>query len=305
MDTFQMRNKYLYVILLIVGLSISRWPFHLHAQSGDTGSSFGDAQWSEPSNEQGMNSSSSGSNPFAIPLPAFENPNQQAQQSPQATGGEGNVSVDPAIKSTDEREKEQAQKQARAEQFAQLIMKAVAKEAREDLEGAVALYDEAYAIDPDSIVVLVRRSICLAKLGRHKEAADGFDLATNPRTRPRTVSDFSSLAWLRATSPIPAYRDGALAVTYAQRALKESESAEHYDVLAAAYAEMGEFQKAKDTLEAGMKFFSESSRLPDMRERLVLYRKKMKYREDWRPVTDAARERDLEAPGKKKKWWQW
>ena len=113
---------------------------------------------------------------------------------------------------------------------------------------------------------------------------------------------------VRATSPLPGYRDGALAVAYAQRALKESESAENYDILAAAYAEMGEFQKARDTLEAGIKFFGDSSRLPEMQERLLLYREKKKYREDWRPIADVARERSLdtpEEPRKKKKWWQW
>ena len=257
-------------------------------------------------NLQAQTENSNG-NPFALPMPTFEDPAQeqtpgQIPASPAATAPPANQSNEVSDKNAANANDNQPQA------LAELVLHAVNKEQREDIEGAVKFYDRALAIDPDCILALVRRSICYAKLGKHQEAVDGLNRATNPRMRPRTISDFAILAWLRATSPLPAYRDGALAVAYAQRALKESESAENYDILAAAYAEMGEFQKARDTLEAGIKFFGDSSRLPEMQERLLLYREKKKYREDWRPIADVARERSLdtpEEPRKKKKWWQW
>jgi Flp pilus assembly protein TadD len=72
-------------------------------------------------------------------------------------------------------------------------------------------------------------------------------------------------------------------VAHAQRALKYSEAPEYYDALACAYAEMGNFQQARQTLQQAIKFFPQSDRVNSMKERLELFQKRKPYREDWKP----------------------
>ena len=65
-------------------------------------------------------------------------------------------------------------------------------------------------------------------------------------TSPRQLT----LAWLRATSPIDAVRDGGRALEFAQRlnSASGSENPMVLDVLAAAFAEQGDFDSALATM---------------------------------------------------------
>jgi tetratricopeptide (TPR) repeat protein len=167
------------------------------------------------------------------------------------------------------------------EQFAEHALKGFQAEQAKKLSEAVDHYSKALELQPESIYALIRRGICLARLGRNEEAAADLRKATAAGIQARTVSDFSSLAWLRATSPISRFRDGAVAVTLAQRALREQESADHYDILAAAYAEMGNFEQARQTLDRGIKKFPDSPRIPAMKNRMKLYLERKKFQETW------------------------
>ncbi|MFZ5807289.1 MAG: hypothetical protein ACOY3I_08800 [Verrucomicrobiota bacterium] len=168
------------------------------------------------------------------------------------------------------------------DQFAEFVLKGIEEENKNRYLNAIALYTRASKVDEESPLPLIRRGVCRARLNQNKEAAD--DLWAAIHLKPKTVSDFATLAWLYATSPIEKFRNGAVAVAFGQRALRESESIEHYDVLAAGYAEMNNFEQAKNTLERGIKYFSDNPRVPDMKKRLDLYKQKKKYREDWSPV---------------------
>jgi TPR repeat protein len=65
-------------------------------------------------------------------------------------------------------------------------------------------------------------------------------------------------AWLLSTSQSDALRDGALALTYAERAVAQVPSAAYLDTLAAAYAELGRFGEAISTQQQALALVAEA-----------------------------------------------
>lgn len=163
--------------------------------------------------------------------------------------------------------------------FSDLVMGGYAYEEKKDYASAVENYTRALEIKEESVVVLIRRAYCLVQLGEFEKA--GQDLKEVSFLMPVSMSDYTSLAWLKATCPFEIIRDGPLAVAYASKAMKERQSAETYDILAAAYAEMNDFQRARYTILEGIKRFPDSARIPAMKNRLELYKEKKAYRESW------------------------
>jgi cytochrome c-type biogenesis protein CcmH/NrfG len=88
----------------------------------------------------------------------------------------------------------------------------------------------------------------LAK-GRVRDAIAAYRNAL--RISPENVPAQSNLAWLLATSSDPLLRNGSEAVLLAERADSESSRSENHPIvlriLAAAYAEGGRFDEAKQT----------------------------------------------------------
>ncbi|MFI5380469.1 MAG: tetratricopeptide repeat protein, partial [Tepidisphaerales bacterium] len=73
-----------------------------------------------------------------------------------------------------------------------------------------------------------------------------------------TPGNLTELAWLLATAPSGAVRDGAAAVQFAEKAcrLTEQKDCSALEALAAAYAEIGRFNQAATTLENAIKLAS-------------------------------------------------
>ncbi len=159
------------------------------------------------------------------------------------------------------------------------ILKAYEFESKKQYRQAIDAYSAALKIQEDSPVALVRRAYCLVQEGDFKMA--GEDLKAASIAVPASISDYQTLAWLKATAPFEVVRDGVIAVTYAQKAHKENPSPASYDTLAAAYAEMGIYQKARNLILEGLKKFPDSERGPAMRQRLALYNQQEAYRETW------------------------
>ncbi len=93
-------------------------------------------------------------------------------------------------------------------------------------------------------------------------------------------SVWSSRAWLLATSPIADHRDGKLAMAAATRAVELSMWSEFrvLEVLAAAYAEEGEFEQAVKWQTKVVSMLPPTQRA-DYESRLALYRERKPYHE--------------------------
>jgi cytochrome c-type biogenesis protein CcmH/NrfG len=74
---------------------------------------------------------------------------------------------------------------------------------------------------------------------------------------PENLAALSNLAWLLATSADPSVRNGSEAVRLAERADSASSRSDQHAtvlrILAAAYAEAGEFAEAKETAQQALK----------------------------------------------------
>ncbi|MEM1157884.1 MAG: tetratricopeptide repeat protein [Verrucomicrobiota bacterium] len=163
--------------------------------------------------------------------------------------------------------------------FSDLVMGGYKHEGEKNYEKAVESYTRALELQEESVTVLIRRAYSLVQLGKFTEA--GEDLKAATFATPVSMSDYTSLAWLRATCPFEIIRDGVVAVAYANKAMKERESAETFDILGAAYAEMKDYQRARNMVLEGLKRFPDSPRAEAMKKRLELYNQKKPYREQW------------------------
>ncbi len=163
--------------------------------------------------------------------------------------------------------------------FSDLVMGGYESESKKDYSQAVEQYTQALEIKEESVTVLIRRAYSYVQLGKFEEA--GHDLKAATYATPISMSDYNSLAWLKATCPFDIIRDGVVAVAYAKKAMKERESAETFDILGAAYAEMNDFQRARNMVLEGLKRFPDSPRAGEMKKRLDLYNQKKSFREQW------------------------
>jgi tetratricopeptide (TPR) repeat protein len=91
------------------------------------------------------------------------------------------------------------------------------------------------------------RAIANGKLGKIAESIRETEHVISLQPKGRTYPDaLNHLAWIRATCPDPAFRNGPKAIDYAKRAcaLTLWKDAASIDTLAAAYAEAGDFDSA-------------------------------------------------------------
>jgi tetratricopeptide (TPR) repeat protein len=151
---------------------------------------------------------------------------------------------------------------------------------------AATQYRRAITIKPGH----VKAYLCLGNLsiarGRSDEAIACYRLGLE--LRPDNVDMQKSLAWLRATCPEAALRNGAEALLYAQRANQRccGRRADVLDALAAAYAEVGQFSEAlavsRQALELGTQ---EGNRalVAGLRARIALYEAGKPYRQTLPP----------------------
>jgi hypothetical protein len=91
---------------------------------------------------------------------------------------------------------------------------------------------------------------------------------------PNNANLFNLIAWLKATCPDANHRDGRIAVDMATRAceLTNWQDAASLDTLAAAYAEVGDFDQALKYQNQVLQLpFDEEANGEDVREHLRLY----------------------------------
>ncbi len=139
----------------------------------------------------------------------------------------------------------------------------------------------AVELDPSRIMAHVRLGEVLSNLGRYADAGRAWERGLDQE--PNHVLLLTRLAWLRATCADEEVRDGASAVELASRAcaITDNEDLSALDALAAAHAEVGEFEQAVETLERAIRRARKqgnSQALERLRSRLALYEARQPYR---------------------------
>jgi tetratricopeptide (TPR) repeat protein len=153
-----------------------------------------------------------------------------------------------------------------------------------DLDAALKDYSSAIELNPEIDAVYALRGEIYANRGDWLKAQTDFDGAIAHRHEHHNLSVFlDHKAWLFATWQDASMRDGAQAVALALKAAKLANDSSVHDVLAAAYAEAGQFDSAvREESDAINRIQHEKERkdLPGFEARLSLYRSGIPYRAD-------------------------
>ena len=135
---------------------------------------------------------------------------------------------------------------------------------------AIADYTEALKLDPKYAYALRWRAERYFEAKRYAESKADYEAAIAAgRTDKSTLGSFS---WLLAACPDESVRDGKLALQHATKAAELSEWKEAWiiDNVAAAHAELGDFEKAIEFTKRGLEVATEAER-GDLSQHLELY----------------------------------
>ena len=103
------------------------------------------------------------------------------------------------------------------------------------------------------------------------------------KLRPNDSGVLNNYSWLLSTSTDDSVRNGKLALTYAEKASKLTWNGEAHilSTLAAAYAELGNFEKAKEWSAKAVVLAEREKhdRLDDLKKELESYKQKKPWRE--------------------------
>jgi Flp pilus assembly protein TadD len=149
---------------------------------------------------------------------------------------------------------------------------------RGDTDEALAHLREAVRIDPTNAAAQNNLGIACRDRGEEAEAIDHFRraLAASP-TWPVAMAN---MAWMLATASEDRLRNPDLGVRLAARAadLTERHDPRALDVLAAAYASAGDFDRAVDATRAALQLVPEGTLAAEIRARQDLYAQRRPYR---------------------------
>jgi tetratricopeptide (TPR) repeat protein len=139
---------------------------------------------------------------------------------------------------------------------------------------AIADYSEAIRLDPKCVLAIANRGLAWQDKRDYYKALVDYNRAV--KVDPSYARGYTARAWLYATCPDKKFRDGKLAVESATRAcdLTGWKEADKLAVLAAAYAERGDFDKAVKWQEKAITLFLDLEDRKKGLERLSLYKDK-------------------------------
>ena len=123
------------------------------------------------------------------------------------------------------------------------------------IDDAIIQYQKVLQMHPDSADAHANLGSAWLAKGRVRDAIDEYTRAL--QISPENIAALSNLAWLLATSADASVRNGPEAVRLAERADSASSRSETHPtilrILAAAYAEAGQFTEAKETAQNALR----------------------------------------------------
>ena len=158
---------------------------------------------------------------------------------------------------------------------------------------AIKLYNEVLSSDPQRQIALRRRGDSYLSMGQQKEAIDDYEAAL--LQQPKDSGLLNNLAWIFATSTIDELRNGQRALELAEQACEVTkyQQAHVLSTLAAAYAELGNFEEALKWSTKAVELDPEEGQLA---RELENYREKKPWREQ-QSVGTSSDESDLSDAG--------
>ncbi|MDR2440853.1 MAG: tetratricopeptide repeat protein [Planctomycetaceae bacterium] len=137
--------------------------------------------------------------------------------------------------------------------------------------------------EPENLALLRIKSQILITLNRHYEAVNVLE--TIIEKDPNDEVSTNNLSWILSTSPIESIRNGKRSLELAEKAgqLTDYKKAYILSTLAAAYAEIGNFEKAVEWSQKSIEHAKDdenvSDRIDDLQKELDSYKQKKPFRE--------------------------
>ncbi|MCS7237055.1 MAG: tetratricopeptide repeat protein [Thermoguttaceae bacterium] len=143
---------------------------------------------------------------------------------------------------------------------------------------AIGLLTQFLEKEPNNASALIARGDCYIAIGKHAEALADFEKALPLAGDNATF--LNNFAWLLCTSPDDQLRDGKRALELAEKACKllEYKAAFALSTLAAAYAELGDFDNAIRWAEKAVEL-AEGEEKEHIEKELECYRQRKPFRE--------------------------
>ena len=143
---------------------------------------------------------------------------------------------------------------------------------------AAAIYSKLLATKPGNFAALRGRGDAFLGLGKHAEAIADYEKAY--RLRPKDSGLLNNFAWVLATSPFDALRDGKRARLLAEEACKLTDHKQGHilSTLAAAYAELGDFDSALKWSQKAIELGRDDQK-EALRKELETYKARKPFRE--------------------------
>ncbi len=150
---------------------------------------------------------------------------------------------------------------------------------KRDYVRAIVDFDEALRLNPDSVNAYYNRALARTNMRDHEGAIADFNEVM--RLDPRHIDAHNNTAWVLATTPVVAVRNGTRALELARKAaeLTNWKEAQILQTLAAAYAETGNFFEAVRWQNKALEFpeFATNSG-PEALRQIEFYRQGQPYR---------------------------
>ena len=152
-----------------------------------------------------------------------------------------------------------------------------------EYDKAIADFNQAIRFDPKCAFAYYNRGQVWEKKGKYDKAIADFNQAL--AVNPNYALAYNAAAWLRATCPDARYRDTKKAFENASKGYqldggKSRDSCEYIDTLAAAHAENGDFEKAKEWEEKAIELAKTEKDKAQLRSHLEVFKQKKPWREE-------------------------